>query len=322
VPAALAAAYSRLSQLGILVCRPDAMQTLARIDTCVFDKTGTLSDGLWQVRATESFGTVTELQSLQLAAALERGSLHPLASAFRAHDDGRAASPAEQHAGRGVAAVVNGRELRLGIATFAAARPDDGALWLGDGATPLARFELEESLRTDAAPALEQLRSRGFELHLLSGDSADAVARCSQSLRTFATASARQLPEDKLARVRALQSRGRCVAMIGDGINDAPVLAGADVSIAVAGGVALAQRSADIVLLRPALECIAAAIDTARRTRRIIRQNMAWALGYNLLALPLAATGHVVPWMAALAMVLSSLTVSLNALRLARVPRT
>ena len=320
VPAALAAAHSRLSRLGILVCRPDALETLARIDTCVFDKTGTLSDGAWCVRSVQVFGATTESEALRLAAALERGSQHPLASAFRAHDDGREATLASQQAGLGVAASTGGRELRLGTAPFAAGRADDGALWLGDGVAPLARFEMQESPRADAAPALQQLRAQGLALHLMSGDGALAVARCVESLGDpFVSHTARQLPQDKLARVRALQSQGHRVAMVGDGINDAPVLAGADVSIAVAGGTALAQRSADIVLLRPALGSIAAAVDTARRTRRIIRQNLAWAVGYNLVALPLAATGHVVPWMAALAMVLSSLTVTLNALRLARV---
>jgi P-type Cu2+ transporter len=319
VPAALAAAHSRLSRLGILVCRPDALETLARIDTVVFDKTGTLSEGAWRIREVQVFG-VTQDEALHLAAALERSSLHPLASAFRAHDDGREATLAAQQAGSGITAQVSGRELRLGVARFAAGRADDGALWLGDGTAPLARFAMEESMRSDAAPALRHLRSQGLSLHLLSGDGADAVARCVAFLRSpFVSSVARQLPADKLEHVRALQAQGHRVAMVGDGINDAPVLAGADVSIAVAGGAALAQRSADIVLLRPALDGIAAAIDTARRTRRIIRQNLAWAVGYNLVALPLAAAGMVVPWMAALAMVLSSLTVTLNALRLARV---
>ncbi|MBK9252168.1 MAG: cadmium-translocating P-type ATPase [Proteobacteria bacterium] len=320
VPAALAAAHSRLSRLGILVCRPDALETLARIDTCVFDKTGTLSDGAWHVRDVQTFGQVTTAEALCIAAALERGSQHPLATAFRTHDDGREATLASQQAGFGIAARVGGRELRLGIAAFAAGRADDGALWLGDGSSALARFEMEETPRADAGPALAGLRAQGLTLHLLSGDSTDAVAHCVESLHApFASHAARQLPQDKLARVRELQSQGHRVAMVGDGINDAPVLAGADVSIAVAGGTALAQRSADVVLLRPDLGSIAAAIDTARRTRRIIRQNLAWAVGYNLVALPLAAAGLVVPWMAALAMVLSSLTVTLNALRLARV---
>ena len=320
VPAALAAAHSRLSRQGILVCRPDALETLARIDTCVFDKTGTLSDGSWHVRSAQVFGALTADEALHLAAAIERGSLHPLASAFHAHDDGREASLASQQAGRGITAVVKGRDLRLGIAPFAAGRADDGALWLGDGNAPLARFDMQESPRADAAPALEQLRSQGLSLHLMSGDGADPLrAAWSPWAIAFVSSAARQLPEDKLARVRALQSQGHRVAMVGDGINDAPVLAGADVSIAVAGrrGAGAAQRRHRPVAPR------------ARQHRRRHRHGAAHAadhppesgLGRGLQPRGIAAGrhGHVVPWMAALAMVLSSLTVTLNALRLARV---
>jgi Cu2+-exporting ATPase len=318
VPTALAAAHSRLSALGILVCRPDALEALARIDTCVFDKTGTLTDEAWRIRRVDTFGTA-ESEALHIAAAMERDSRHPLAAAFRCHDDGRVVLPRSHQAGRGIVAVVNARELRLGTAEFAASRADDGAIWLGDGATALARFELDERVRDSAGPVLRNLRRLGLRLHLLSGDGDEAVARCIDALQVdFASWAARQLPEEKLQRVRELQAAGRRVAMIGDGINDAPVLAGADVSIAVAGGAALAQRSADVVLLRPSLEGVVAAVRIARRTRAVIAQNFAWAAGYNLLALPLAATGHVMPWMAALAMVLSSLTVTLNALRLTR----
>ena len=128
----------------------------------------------------------------------------------------------------------------------------------------------------------------------------------------------RQSPADKLQYLRALQQRGRVVIMVGDGLNDAPVLAGADVSMVVSGGAALAQQAADVVLTQPSLRHVPAAIVVARRARRVMYQNLAWALGYNLLALPLAAAGMVKPWMAALAMVASSLTVTLNALRLTR----
>jgi Cu2+-exporting ATPase len=154
---------------------------------------------------------------------------------------------------------------------------------------------------------------------MLSGDSTAAVEQfAGQVGDVFEHIEGRLLPEDKLHRVRALQAAGRRVAMVGDGINDAPVLAAADVSLAVAGGAAFARQNADLVLLHDSLARVVSAVDVARRARRVIRENLAWAIGYNLIALPLAATGRIVPWMAALAMVASSLTVTLNALRLGR----
>ncbi|TZF90497.1 HAD-IC family P-type ATPase, partial [Cognatilysobacter lacus] len=191
------------------------------------------------------------------------------------------------------------------------------SLWLGDGRRAVARFESDETLRADAVDALGSLRALGMTVHMASGDAAGRVAGIASRL-SIDTALARQSPEAKLAYVRALQARGRVVAMVGDGINDAPVLAGADVSIAIGSGAALAQRAGDIVLTGSSLARIAQAASLARRTRTVIRQNLGWALAYNVVALPAAVTGIVPPWMAALGMSLSSLAVTLNALRLAR----
>jgi P-type Cu2+ transporter len=318
VPAALAAAYSRLSALGVLVLRPDALQQLAAIDTVVFDKTGTLGDGQWRIAAVTCHG-VDSATALGLAAALERGNRHPLASAFRAHDSGRAVQDIAQVDGCGIEGCIDYRPLRLGTAPWAAGRDDDGAIWLGDGTRPLACFHLEEQPRPDAAVTLQRLSAQHLDLLLLSGDAREAVHAFAARLPAqFEEVAGRLLPEDKLARVRALQARGRRVAMVGDGINDAPVLAGADVSIAVEGGAALARQNADLVMLHPSLERLADAVQLARRTRKVMRQNIGWALAYNLVALPVVASGHVAPWGAALAMVGSSLTVTINALRLAR----
>jgi Cu2+-exporting ATPase len=201
-----------------------------------------------------------------------------------------------------------------------ASREDDGQHWLGDGKRAVARFCLRESVRPDATETIAALRALGIEIHLASGDAAVAVQRLMRELR-IGHAHSRQSSEDKLALVRALQAKGRLVAMVGDGLNDAPVLAGADVSIAMGEGASLAQRAADMVLTSPSLLRIPAAIALARRTQRIVRQNFAWAVGYNLLALPLAITGHVTPAWAALGMAMSSLAVTFNALRLVRPPK-
>ncbi|WP_236685911.1 heavy metal translocating P-type ATPase [Pseudoxanthomonas suwonensis] len=306
----------------------NATDTPARASGVLTDKTGTLTDGRPVLATTECFGATPQGfaldpdQAQRIAAALERDSGHPLAAAFAGRSvEPPAATQVETVPGRGVRGMVDGREWRLGRADFAAGREDDGALWLGDGQRAGARFVLEERLRPDAGEALAALRAKGLRLHLASGDGEAAVRRMAAVL-ALDEAHPRLAPEDKLARVRQLQAQGRIVAMVGDGLNDAPVLAGADVSIAMGEGASLAHRAADLVTTGGSLGRIPAAVTLARHTRRIIRQNLAWAAGYNLLALPLAAAGLVTPWLAALGMALSSLAVTLNALRLARAART
>jgi Cu2+-exporting ATPase len=321
VPAALAAANGALAKLGVLPVRADALDRLASVSDVVFDKTGTLSDGSAWLRGVETFGGMERGKALSIAAALERDSTHPLARAFL---NASPASPDDDamnvvaRAGHGIEGDVDGLPWRLGHAPFACGGEDDGAVWLGDGRQAVARFDVGERERADAGAALGLLRIQGVALHLSSGDAVESVHRFAARLG-IADAHARQTPEDKLALVRKLQQGGASVAMIGDGLNDAPVLAGADVSIAIGEGAALAQRAADLVLTSPSLVRIPAALALARRTRTIIRQNFAWAIAYNVLALPLAMAGLVTPWLAALGMTVSSLGVTLNALRLARV---
>lgn len=319
VPAALAAAHGALAKLGMLATRADALDTLARATDVVFDKTGTLSDGRPSLDAVATFDGFDSARALAISAALERDSGHPNAAAFAHLTIDSAARDVEAHPGQGIEGTVEDRRWRLGQAAFAAGKTDDGQLWLGDGQRAIARFGLHESTRPDARAAIDGLRAQGLEIHLSSGDADAAVGRFASQLG-IADAAARQAPEDKLDRVRALQQAGCVVVMVGDGLNDAPVLAGADVSIAVADGAALAQRAADFVTTGASLLRIPAAVALARRTRRIIRQNLAWAIAYNVLALPLAAAGLVTPWLAALGMAVSSLTVTLNALRLTRPP--
>ncbi|WP_133477551.1 heavy metal translocating P-type ATPase [Cognatilysobacter segetis] len=316
IPAALAAAHGALARNGLLATRPDALDRLARITDIVFDKTGTLTQAGTALGAMSTFDGFPRGEALRIAAALERGSTHPLAAAF-ASIDAPAAEAVRVVAAQGIQGHVDGRDWRIGRAGFAAGREDDGALWLGDGSRPVARFEPTESVRADAMPALEALRAQGIAAHLASGDAGERVDGVARQL-SIDVARARQTPEDKLAYVRELQREGRFVAMVGDGINDAPVLAGADVSIAVGSGAALAQRAADVVLTGGSLSRLASAVSLARRTRAVVRQNLGWALAYNVLALPAAVMGLVPPWMAALGMSLSSLGVTLNALRLAR----
>ena len=322
VPAALAAAHGALAKLGVLATRPDALETLSKATDIVFDKTGTLSDARPGLGTVEVFGNMDERQALAIAAALERDTGHPIAAAFTASTlAGQQAQQVQTVTGHGVQGWVDGVQWYLGRADFAAGETDDGFLWLGDGQRGVARFSLSERAREDAAAALHELHAQGLHVHLASGDAAGPVQRLATALG-IQNAHARQTPEDKLALVRELQAQGCIVAMVGDGLNDAPVLAGADVSLAMGEGAPLAQRAADLVLTGTTLLRIPAAILLARRTRAIIVQNLGWAMAYNLIALPVAAMGWVTPWLAALGMALSSLIVTVNALRLTRTPRS
>lgn len=327
VPAALAAAHAALSRIGVLAVRPDALDTLSRVDAVVFDKTGTLGDDAWKIASVETFQGLAPAEARAMAAALEYGARHPLATAFLDAPVSITTGTPEaigirNSAGLGVSGEIHGRCLRLGTAPFAAGREDDGAVWLGDGLLPLARFELEETVREGAHQTVAALRAEGLRLHLFSGDGHVAVQAFARRLDFPAEAShGRLAPEDKLARLRELQQGGSIVAMIGDGINDAPVLGGADVSIAMPAAAPLARQAADLVLTAPSLDRLPRLFALARRTRAIIRQNLGLSVAYNIVALPLAAAGLVQPWIAALAMVTSSLTVTLNALRLSREAR-
>ncbi len=320
IPAALAVAHGTLARAGVLPLRADALETLADVTDVVFDKTGTLSDGRPRRASVEVFDGMDETSALRIAAALEHDSGHPLQHVFADIDDAPQASNVRAVPGAGIEGMVDGIHWRLGHAGFACDAKDDGALWLGCGdgnrLRGVARFGVQESARPEASAAIAALRAQGLRLHLSSGDAHAAVMRFGDALG-ISDVHARQTPEQKLAFLRGLQSEGRRVAMVGDGLNDAPVLAGADVSLALADGAALAQRAADLVISHPSLMRVPESVALARRTRTIIKQNLAWALGYNLLALPLAALGLVTPWLAALGMAISSLTVTINALRLA-----
>jgi Cu2+-exporting ATPase len=316
VPAALSAANDALAGRGVLVLGVDALTRLADIDTVLLDKTGTLTLGQPSLKRVETFAGHDPHAALALAAALERDNRHPLARAFTLPVTIVMENQC-LHPGLGVEAWLGAKLYRLGRADFACNRDDDGALWLSEDDQAIARFELADSLRVDAAKTMATLRALGLSLQVASGDAEPTVRAVCAELG-IAGFRARQSPEDKLATIRALQAQGRRVLMLGDGINDAPVLAGANVSMAMGQGSALAQRSADVLLLGNGLSALPEAIVLARRTRRVIRQNFGWALAYNLIAVGIAASGWIHPGWAALGMAGSSLGVTVNALRLSR----
>jgi Cu2+-exporting ATPase len=327
VPAAIAAASSRLAAGGALLARPEALARLRDVDTVLFDKTGTLTHQGLAIAAVRPLGGLDASRCTAIAAALERGSAHPIARAF-ADTPAIAVADAVTHApGHGVAGTIDGERYALGSASLVQLAARDlpphevGLTWLvlTRGATPLALFGLAAAVRPEAAAVVGALRARGCAVEMLTGDSVGAGEALAGRLG-IETVRARQTAQDKLARLRALQAAGHRVLAVGDGVNDAPFLAGADVAVAMPQGAALAQARADVILLGDSLEPLPRLLDTARRAMRIARQNLAWALAYNLAVLPLAVVGALPPWLAALGMSLSSLLVVSNALRVSLEP--
>lgn len=325
-PTALTAATGSLHKLGLLLTRGHVLEGLKRIDTVIFDKTGTLTEGRLTLRAVQPLGELDGERCLALAAALENRSEHPIARAF-----GRAPQPAEaveSHPGLGLEGVVDGQRLRIGQAAFVCAlsgqpaptMPNEHGQWLllGDARGPLAWLVLDDRLRDDAPALLQACRERGWRTLLLSGDSSPMVQSVAAELGIDEVHGGLR-PDDKLAILRQLHGEGRHVLMLGDGVNDVPVLAAADISVAMGSATDLAKTSADAVLLSNRLDSLVQAFVLARRTRRVIVENLVWAGLYNGLMLPFAALGWITPAWAAIGMSVSSLTVVLNALRLTRV---
>jgi P-type Cu2+ transporter len=323
-PAAMAAATARLARSGMLVCSADAVEQLARVTHVVFDKTGTLTLGRMHVTACEPLASLPAGECLRIAAALESSSEHPIARAF-AREATAPASDVVVCDGRGVEGRVDGHRYRIGSPAFIygaadlPGRADEAQVVLADDTGPLATFRLGDRLRPEAPAAVRDLAKQGIGVTIVSGDAESAVFAVAEVCGAPEYRS-RCLPADKVEVLRERASRGDVVAMVGDGINDAPVLRTAHVSIAMGHGSALAQSSADAVLPRDSLAAIVPAIGLAQRTVRVVRQNLLWAAAYNLCALPLAAFGLVPPWLAAIGMSMSSVLVVLNALRLAARP--
>lgn len=321
-PAALAAAGSHLLARGVLITRGHALETLARVDHVVFDKTGTLTYGKPLLAATYPLAEWDERQCLRWAASLEQASEHPLAAPFLAQvapQDLLPVTDARNEPGQGVSGIIDGRRYFVGRAALPvqADAVETGAtqVWLADETRLLAKFVLADTLRSDAKPLIDALKAQGLRLSIFSGDDAATVRHIGAQLGIDDCRGGLK-PADKLAAVRALQAAGGVVMMLGDGVNDAPVLGAAQVSLAMGGGTQVARASSDIVLLSERLIEVAHALALSRRTMRVMRQNFAWAIAYNLIAVPLAAVGWVSPWLAALGMSASSLIVVANALRL------
>jgi P-type Cu2+ transporter len=318
-PIVLTRASGALLAHGVLLTRASALQALDRASDIVLDKTGTLTTGRLSVAKVVPLGTLSTEASLELASALEASSRHPVARAFSRKPDFEVQAPCN-FPGRGIEARVDGRRMRIGTAAFCAeiSTPPrelpSSRVYLADDSGWLAAFDLAESARAGISGFISELNTRSVAIHLVSGDRPEIVGALARELGIERFAGAMS-PEDKYGYVERLQRAGRVVAMAGDGLNDAPVLARADVSFAMGSGADAAQLKADVVVMNDSLDSITRTFQVARRAMRLVRQNIAWAIAYNGIALPLAAAGLVGPWEAALAMGASSLTVLVNALR-------
>ncbi|MEH6579200.1 MAG: heavy metal translocating P-type ATPase [Amphritea sp.] len=334
-PTALTAATGSLRQGGLLITRGHVLESLSRATHIVFDKTGTLTEGNLSLQHTHTLANLSQDECLNIAAALELHSEHPIAKAFHQHAMQAGIRPAEElnnHVGQGLEGLVAGKRYFIGKPNFASRQsacllsfadaPDNTGQWLllSSETENIAWFGLNDPARKQARSTVQQLQQQGLKIQMLTGDSSAAVEHIAASLGIKEVISGVS-PEQKLQHIQGLQKDGARVIMVGDGINDIPVLAGAQTSIAMGSATDLAKTNADAVLISGDLLRLPQALNLSRKTQSIIRQNMSWAIIYNLIALPLAATGMIAPYMAAIGMSASSLVVVGNALRLSKLGR-
>ncbi len=330
-PAALTVATGALRRRGFLIRKSHVLETLANVNHCVFDKTGTLTLGDMRIKNIELLSDVNQDTVKQISAGLEKGSVHPIGKAFQARSiQGMEQSPVftqvKFSVGEGVAGEWQGIQYALGkpefvLSTlgFASTKASDyRGLLLGSEQALLARIELEDEIREGAKAAINSLQQRNIAVELLSGDQVLNVEALAKELQ-ITDWQGGATPSNKLAHVKQLQKQGKRVLMVGDGINDVPVLSAADISVAMGNASDIAQLHADSVLISGNLSVLTVAVDMARRCSCVIKQNFAWALLYNLVALPMACMGLIPPWAAAIGMSSSSLLVVLNSLRLNKV---
>jgi Cu+-exporting ATPase len=330
-PAALMVGTGRAAKLGVLVRDLSALEEARRVDTLVVDKTGTLTQGAPVVVAVCPEAGGTEAEVLQAAASAERYSEHPLGRAVLAEARRRGLEPAAPSAfrasiGAGVTATLaDGGEVRVGTAAFAGASADEAALarpregatrvWVAQGGRVLGTIELADALRPGAADTVRALQAAGIRVVLATGDAEGPARRVAEEVG-ITEVLARQSPAEKARLVQGLRAEGRTVAMVGDGVNDAPALAEADLAIAVGGGADAAQQTAAVTLVGGDIGRVRTALAMGQATTRVIRQNLAWAFAFNILAIPMAAAGRFNPMAASVLMGASSVLVVGNALRL------
>lgn len=325
-PAALASAAGALRRRGIIIRTEDALESLSQSRHIIFDKTGTLTKAELAIDRVVTLGNCPERQVLAIAAALQAHSRHPISKAFKSLTMANGVDQVHYNVGAGLQGKQGNKTYRMGSESFCRVlapnlppAPSTDLYWValcGDR-QPLAWIGLCDKLRPEATDTVRQSIADGFSVELLTGDSSGNGALLAHNLGLHHYACGLS-PEQKMAHVKALQQSGTVVTMVGDGLNDAPVLSLADVSFAVADAADLARAQADFVLYGDDLNLIHVAHEKARQCRRVMRQNISWALTYNACAIPLAAMGFVPPWLAAVGMSASSLFVVLNSLRLNR----
>ena len=324
-PLAVLVGTGRAAQLGVIVAGAHVLESARSVDTVVFDKTGTLTRGKPTVVKVTALNTDSEFL-LSLAGSLESRSEHPIARAFSQFSNETASvSDFLNHPGQGITGTVNGVEMRVGKRSLFEEVPaslkepnvSGTQIFLGRGPVAEAAVSVADEIRPTSAAAISSLRDLELEVVLLSGDSREVAEEVAQVIR-INNVIAEVLPEEKRDHIAAMQANGQCVAMVGDGINDTPALAIADLGIAMQSGTDAARNTADLTIMSNDPRAVADGIALSRKTLRVIKVNLMWAFSYNAVALPLAIIGSLAPTQAAIAMALSSFLVVTNSLRLRR----